>query len=279
MTYREEKMIVNVKDSDHGKILYTDNAGEEHTYYPCNNIWIEAQTLEVLTSLGSFKEDGKEPQLVTGVRGTVVLKDWSISVVGDERSKVRHLTISLDAGDWKPQSPETTEHDLSMLSNELGGAMLGFNRADWEIGSDDEWWISCHLPQAFIDALVADIRNSHIYSMRLGLKLQGLYTTDPFSYRGDLFIRPDRKDNTISIPDMATGFVRSIHFASTPRDLRKPEPAEPVEPEYEDTPPAPTPDPVAAAIASLGARVEQMRNTFKWIGSFIVLALIFAAGK
>ncbi|WP_090142313.1 hypothetical protein [Limnohabitans sp. DM1] len=187
------------------------------------------------------------------------------------------MTISLDAGDWKPQSLEPTEHELLTLSNELGSAMLGFNRADWEIGVDDEWWITCYLPKAFIDALVADIRNSHIYSMRLGLKLQGLYTTDPFSYRGDLFIRPDRKDNTIAIPDMATGFVRSINFTSTPRDLRKPEPAEPVEPEYEDTPP--NPDPMAVAIASLGAQVEQMRNTFKWIASFIVLALIFAAGK
>jgi hypothetical protein len=76
---------------------------------------------------------------------------------------------------------------------------------------------------------------------------------------------------------MATGFVRSINFTSSPRDLRKPEPAEPVEPEYEATPP--NPDPVAVAIASLGAQVGQMRNTFKWIGSFIVLALIFAAGK
>jgi hypothetical protein len=277
MAFKDETVVVNVKDIDHGQILYTDNAGEEHTYYPCHSIWIEVQTLEVLTSLGNFKEEGKAPPLMTGVRGTVALKDWSISVVGDPKSKVQRLTISLDAGDWKPPPPEPSEHDLSMTSNELGGAMLGFNRADWEIGNDDEWWISCYLPEAFIDALVADIRNSQMDSMKLCLKLRGIYTTDPFSYRGDLFIRPDRKDNTIAIPDMATGFVRSINFTSSPRDLRKPEPAEPVEPEYEDTPP--NPDPVAIAIASLGARVEQMRNTFKWIGSFIVLALIFAAGK
>jgi hypothetical protein len=277
MAFRDEKVIIDVKDIDRGEILYTDNAGEEHTYYPCHDIWIEVEMLEVLTSLGNIKEESKEPSLVTGVRGTVALNDWSISVVGDPRSKVRRLTISLDAGDWKPQSPETTDHDLSMLSNELGGAMLGFNRADWEIGSDDEWWISCYLPKTFIDALVADIRNNKIDSMKLRLKLRGIYTTDPFSCRGDLFIRPDRKDNTITIPDMATGFVRSINFTSTPHDLRKPELADPVESEYEDTPP--TPDPVAAAIASLGVQVEQMRNTFKWIGSFIVLALIFAAGR
>jgi hypothetical protein len=119
--------------------------------------------------------------------------------------------------------------------------------------------------------------------MKLSLTLRGLYTTEhswaPVSSRGDLFIRPNRKDNTIAIPDMATGHVRSIHFTSAPHDLRKPEPVEPVEPEYEDSPPAPVPDLVAVAIATLGAQVEQIRSTLKWIGGFIVLALLFVAGR
>lgn len=285
MAFGDEKVFVNVKDIDHGEILYTDKAGVEHTYYPCRSIWLEVQTLEVLTILGDCKEEGQEPQLVTRVCGTVALEDRSISVVGDPKSKVGRLTISFDAGDWKPKPAEPTEDDLLMLSSKLGGAMLGFNRADWEIGSDDDWWISCYLPKAFIDALVADIRNGQIDGMKLSLALRGLYTTEhswaPVSSRGDLFIRPDRKDNTIAIPDMATGHVRSIHFSSAPCDLRKPEPVEPVEPEYEDTPPAPAPvpDPVAVAITALGARVEQMRSTLKWIGGFIVLALLFVAGR
>ena len=123
-----------------------------------------------------------------------------------------------------------------------------------------------------------------IDGMKLGLSLRGLYTTEhswtPVSSRGDLFIRPDRKENTIAFPNMATGHVSSIHFTSTPRDLRKPEPLEPVEPEYEGTPPAaPALHPVAVAIADLGARVEQMRSTLKWMGGFIVLALLFVAGR
>lgn len=283
MAFGDEKVVVNVKDIDGGEILYTDNAGVEHTYYPCRSIWIEVQTLEVLTVLGDRKEEGQEPPLVTRVRGTVALEDRSISVVGDPKSKVRRLTISFDAGDWKPKFVEPTKDDLPMLSSELGGAMLGFNRADWEIGNDDDWWISCYLPKAFIDALVADIRNGQIDGMKLSLALRGLYTTEhswaPISSRGDLFIRPDRNDNTIATPDMATGHVRSIHFTSAPRDLRKPEPVEPVEPEYQDMPPAPDPDPVAVAITALGARVEQMRSTLKWIGGVIVLALLFVAGR
>lgn len=285
MAFGDEKVVVNVKDIDHGGILYTDNAGVEHAYSPCRSIGIEVQTLEVLTVLDDPKEEGQEPPLVTRVGGTVALEDSSISVVGDPKSKVHRLTISFEAGDWRPK-PVKPPFDGWIPSSELGGAMLGFNRANWEVGIDDNWWISCYLPKAFIDALVADIRNGQIDGMKLSLSLRGLYTTEhfwgPVSFRGDLFIRPDRKDNTIAFPDMATGHVGSIHFTSAPRDLRKPEPVEPlepVEPEYEDTPPAPALDPVAVAIAAHGARVEQMRSTLKWIGGFIVLALLFVAGR
>ena len=139
MAFGDEKVVVvNVKDLDHGEILHTENAGVEHTYYPCRNILINVQTLEVLAMLGDLKEDRQEPPLVTRVRGTVALKDRSISVVGDPKSKVNRLTISIDAGDWKPKPVELTEHDLPILFSKLGGAMLGFNRADWEIGNDND---------------------------------------------------------------------------------------------------------------------------------------------
>lgn len=283
MAFGDEKVVVNVKDIDRGEILYTDKAGVEHTYYPCRSIRLAVQTLEILTDLGDRNVEGQEPPRATRVCGTVALEDRGISVVGDQKSKAHRLTISFGAGDWKPEPVEPTEDDLPMLSSELGGAMLGFNRADWEIGNDDDWWISCYLPKVFIDALVADIRNGQIDGMNLSLALRGLYTTEhswaPVSSRGDLFIRPDRTDNTITIPDMAIGHVTSIHFTSAPRDLRKPEPAAREEPEYEDTPPPPAPDPVVVAIAALGIRVEQLRSTLKWIGAFIVLALLFVAGR
>ena len=79
------KVVVNVKDIDHGEILYTDKTGVEHTYYPCRSIRLEVQTLEVLTVLGDRKEEGQEPPLATRVRRTVALEDRSISVVGDQR--------------------------------------------------------------------------------------------------------------------------------------------------------------------------------------------------
>lgn len=142
MGYGDEKVIVDVKDINNGEILYTDKDGKETTYYPCRSIWLEVQTLEVLTVLGDPK-DGAEPPLVTRVRGTAALEDQSISVVGDPQSKVHTLTISFDAGDWTPKPVEPKEGEFPSFHGELGGAMLGFNRADWEIGNDDDWWISC----------------------------------------------------------------------------------------------------------------------------------------
>jgi hypothetical protein len=281
MAYGDEKVIVDVKDVEHGEILYTDKEGKEHTYYPCRNIWLEVQTLEILTVLSDSEEDGKEPNLVTRVRGTAVLEDRSISVAGDPKSKVRKLTISFEIGEWRLKAEEPKEDEFPSPSAHLGGAMLGFNRADWEIGNDDDWWISCYLPKTFIDALVFDIRRGQLDSMRLRLALRSLYTTEhswaPVSSRGDLFIRPDRRDNSLAIPDMAQGYVDAIHFSSAPRDLRKPEPVEPLDPEDEDAPPAP--DPVATAIAALAARVEATRSTIKWVGGFIVVALLFVAGR
>lgn len=285
MAYGDERVIVDVADIEGGQILYTDKAGKQSTYYPCDSIWLEVQTLELLTVLGEPR-DGAQAPVVVRLRGTALLEDRSISVVGDPSSKARNLTISLDAGDWKPKPVEPKDGEFPSCHTELGGAMLGFSRADWEIGNDDDWFVSCYLPQQFIDALIVDVRNGQLAGMKLSLALRGLYTSvhtfEPVSSRGDLFIRPDRRDNSLAFPDMPQGHVRAIHFHSSPRDLRKPNPVEPVEPDeagYQPEPTVPVADPVATAIGSLNQQVEQLRSTFKWVGGFIVLALLFIAGR
>ncbi|WP_440030488.1 hypothetical protein, partial [Chromobacterium amazonense] len=169
---------MDLKDVENGKILYTDMDGKKHTYYPAHRIWLEVQTLEVLTILVDPKVEGAEPPVLTRVRGTAVLQDYSISVVGDPESKVRTLTISFEAGDWRPKSEEPKPGMFPRMRSELGGAMLGFNRANWEIGNNDEWWIACYLPKPFIEALVSEVRSGHLHGMELGLALRGLYTTE-----------------------------------------------------------------------------------------------------
>jgi hypothetical protein len=98
--------------------------------------------------------------------------------------------------------------------------------------------------------------------------------------RGDLFIRPNRGDNTIASPDVASGYVRSINFTTEKVDLRKPVPIK-AEPTYEDEQPSPvTPiDPVANAIGSLSTRIENLRGTIKWVGGLVVVALFMLLMK
>ncbi|KQV60138.1 hypothetical protein ASC95_01275 [Pelomonas sp. Root1217] len=282
MDYGDEKVIIDLKDGDSGEILFTDKDGKQATYYPSHSIWLDVQTLEVLTVLNEPAE-GAEPSIGRRLRGVAVLEDRSISVVGDPRSKSRRLTISFDPGDWKSKPAPEGEAALSSLDTQLGGAMLSFSRADWEIGNDDEWWIACYLPPAFIDSLIADVRSGQLYAVKLSLSLRGLYTSshhwEPVSARGDLFIRPNREDNSLSFPDMARGYVRAIHFSSSPRDLRRPEPADVVEPSSEEEFRVEEPDPMATAITALAMRVDQLRSTIKWVGGFIVLALLFVAGS
>lgn len=287
MGYGDEKVVVDVKDVEHGEICYTDGEGKEHTYYPCRWIWLDVQDLAVWTILNAPKDDGAQPSLATRVRGTVMLEDRSISVVGDPGTRVRELSLALEAGEWRPPSVPYDISEPTSFGNHLGGAMLGFNRADWEAGTDDDWWISCYLPKDFIDSLVSDIRSGQLNSMRLTLTLRSLYTTEhsfaPVSSRGHLFIRPNRKDNSLEIPDLAQGYVNAVHFSSAPIDLRKPEPIdigpaenEPVLTESQDAD-TPTPDPTAAALTALGTRVDELRSTLKWVGGFIVVALLFVA--
>lgn len=282
MAFGDEKVVIDVKEIDHGEILYIDKDGAEYTYYPCHSNWLEIESLEVLTTLGEPREEGAEPSVVTRVRGTGRLGDRSISVVGDPGSRTRTLTVSFEAGQWRPKE-ETKE--LVSFFTPLGGAMLGFNRADWEVGNDSEWWMSCFVPKAFIDALSTDIQSGRLITANVGVALHGLYTTEhtyaPISIRGDLFIRPNKRDNTIEIPEMASGYVRSVSFSSAKVDLRKPEPVEVESNTSPDEPlqPSVVADPVAIAIETLCARVEKLRGTLQWVGGFIVVALLFVASK
>lgn len=292
MALGDPTVVVDVKDIERGEIQYTDADGKAHTYYPNRRIWLEVQTLELLTFLREPQEQGAEPQLVTRVRGTAVLEDYSISVVGDPATRVRKLTIVLAAEEAQPK-PEEPEVE-TFAFGQLGRAMLGFNRADWEIGNSDEWWIECYLSKPFIEAMISDTRSGQIHGMQLSLSLKGLYTTEhsmaPVSSRGHLFIRPNKRDNTIKLPELATGDVRSIHFASSSRDLRKPELLEPEAPLVTELPieddalltAAEAPeivrdDLVATAIGHLNARLEKMHGTVKWVGGLIVFALLIVA--
>lgn len=286
MAYGDEKVIVDVREGDRAQIIYKDGEGKEHKYYPARYAYFVVENLQTLVALNEPQEGQTAPVIVRRICGTARLEDRGLSVVGDPKSQTHTLTMSFEASDWRPKREPAADDELgTMFSPVLGGAMLGFNRHDWEIGNDDEWWSACHLPQQFVEQLEAAIISGQVTSVRVGLALRGLYSDEgdwaPVSARSNLFIRPNRKDNDIGSPDLANGFVSSIVFTTTMVNLRKPPEPESVEP-TDDFEPPPRPalaDPVSTAIAALAARVEATRSTIKWVGALIVVALLFVAGR
>lgn len=287
MAFGDEKVVVDVRDVEHSdEIEYADKAGAKHTYYPCQANWLKVEDLQVLIALTNPPEGTKEPGLVTRIRGIARLEDRSLSVVGDPATKTCTLTVSFEAGEWPPKdTEELILYRATHLFSPMGVAMLGFNRADWEIGNKSEWWVSCYVPAAFVQALEASVKSGQLTSVRVGLALRGLYTTvhsyARISAGGDLFIRPNRSDNTIEIPDMASGYVHSLYLTTAKVDLRKPEPIEPEDTSFDDapTPPAIPVNPVANAVDLLSARVEKLRTTLKWVGGFIAVAVFLLVMK
>lgn len=283
MSYGDEKVIVDVREGERAQILYRDREGKEHKYYPARYAYFVVEDLQTLIMLNEPREGQTEPVIVRRIRGTARLEDRSLSVVGDPKSKTRTLVMSIEASDWRPNREPVADDELgTTFSNFLGGAMLGFNRHDWEIGNDDEWWSACYLPKQFVQELEASIVSRQLTSVRVGLALRGLYSDEgdwaPVSARSNLFLRPNRKDNDIEYPDLATGFVSSIAFTTAKVDLRQPPEPEEMEP-TDDIEPTAEVDPIATAIATLAARVEATRGTIKWVGGFIVVALLFLAGR
>ena len=136
-----------------------------------------------------------------------------------------------------------------------------------------------------MDALLAEARSGTLTGCRLGVRLRHLYTDDhplaPPASRGNLFLRPDMKDNTIKHPHMAHGLVTMLVMESPEVSIRKPEvdPEEMPEHVGSNEPQEAPANPTAAAIEALSARVEAMRGTLKWVGGFLVLALLYAAHR
>lgn len=285
MTTTNADAAVIKKGSD-GEIEFTDKDGVKHTYYPSTSIWLDVLELKISVGLAD-PADGQPPTLYTRLLGKARLEDRSISVVGDPSTKSRELSITLEAQEWVPPSEEpVTEGRLDLkilmgLRSAKGSAMLSFNRADWEIGTKDEWWCACFLPSRFIDALTESVRRGELQSLSLSLGLSKLYKSGhplaPVSSRSDLYLQPVNAEFT----ETAQGHVQSIAFNSSHRNLRD-EPVAEVgdEPAVEAyaAPSEPQPDPVATAIAGLATRVDALRTTLKWVGGLIIVVLLFMGG-
>jgi hypothetical protein len=89
------------------------------------------------------------------------------------------------------------------------------------------------------------------------------------------------KDNTIKHPPMAHGLVTMLVMQAPEVSIDKPEidPEEMPEHWGSNEPQATPASRTASAIDALSARVEAMRGTLKWVGGFLVVALLYAVHR
>ncbi|GAB1391622.1 hypothetical protein MASR1M6_38040 [Rubrivivax sp.] len=179
MAYGDEKVIVDVRECERAQIIYKDGEGKEHKYYPARYAYFIVEDLQTLVVLNEPPEGQTDPVIARRIRGTARLEDRALSVVGDPKSKTHTLSMSFEASDWRPKRELIADDELgTMFSSSLGGATLSFNRHDWEIGNDDEWWSACYLPKPFVEQLEAAITSGQLTSVRVGLALRGLYSDE-----------------------------------------------------------------------------------------------------
>lgn len=273
-----EKVVVNLVERDDKSVEHTGPDGQR-TYYPGRHAWMDLQDLQVWRHLRETETD--KPKMVLQLQGEARLQDYDISVIGEPENKTRSIRVSVQARDEVPEAFKDYESVIGVGFKPLGIAQLGFNRADWEIGNSDEWWLSCYVTESTLVALADAVDSKSLQSLKLGLMLRNLYTSEgpwaPVSSKAHLFLRPSRHDNSIALPEMASGYIVHLSRAQGRVDLRPAKVDETDDTQEHMLPREVTPDPIAGAITALSASVAALRHTIKWVGGIAAACLVILA--
>lgn len=292
MAYGEEKVAIKLRNGEeNGALIETREDGKEENYYPKQfaTHW-SCEKLQVRQGF-AYREEGDQdpPKTITYVTGIARLSsDYDVSVIGEPENKAATVEVSFrpdDSSDLLEESENEKKESRYRLSRPYGRAILGFNRADWEIRSDDQWWLECRLHSTALQPLIDAITAGTLKQANLSVRLNNLYTDEPpyvpFSREAHLFLRPDKRDNTIDMPEIAHGWLEGLGLGLGVVDI-----ASTSEPEldYEqDTRKADVADsasqPAIQASQFVAARIDALRITVKWVGGLIAAALFLLLFK
>lgn len=292
MAYGEEKVAIKLRDGEEGgALIETREDGKEETYYPKQfaTHW-NCEKLQVRQGF-AYREDGNQdpPKTITYVTGIARLSsDYDISVIGEPDNKTATVELSFrpdDSLDLLEESENEKKESRYRISRPYGRAILGFNRADWEIQSDDQWWLECRLHSTALQPLINAISAGTLSQASLSIRLNNLYTDEPpyvpFSREAHLFLRPDKRDNTIDMPEIAPGWLEGLGLGLGTVDIAPPSKPEPA---YEqDTHKADATDSVSQSAIQVSqfvaARIDALRLTMKWVGGLIAAVLFLLLFK
>jgi hypothetical protein len=287
MAYGAEKVVVNVRDGERGGLTETTPDGKEVQHYPQRfNVYWKCERLEVRRGIAWRESESTPPTLVTWVSGVAQLH-WanSLGIIGDPKKTTTIVDISFRAVDdplrtdlEHPAAKELSEPSSSFGRRRSGFATLGFTRADWETGTDESWWLQCDLYPDTLEGLIAGVVGGALQEVYVTVRLRDLYSDTPgyvpgFGRDSDLFLRPNKRDNTLEFPENAIGWVVDLTWKLQSAELI-PAPQEEARQPETAAPPDESASPLMQATQLLAMRLEALRATVKWVGSLIVAMLL-----
>lgn len=292
MAYGEEKIAIKLRDGEeNGALIETCEDGKEKNYYlkQFATHWT-CEKLQVRQGF-AYREEGDQdpPKTITYVTGIARLSsDYDISVIGEPKNKAATVELSFqpdDSSNLLEESESEKKESRYRLSRPYGRAILGFNRGDWEIRSDDQWWLECRLHSTALQPLIDAISAGTLKQANLSVRLNNLYTDEPpyvpFSREAHLFLRPDKRDNTIDMPEIAHGLLEGLGLGLGFVDIASPSEPEPDydQDTYKTDVTDSVPQPTIQASQFVAARIDALRITVKWVGGFIAAALFLLLFK
>ncbi|RYH66486.1 MAG: hypothetical protein EON54_04900 [Alcaligenaceae bacterium] len=274
-------MPIQIAENENKEIEVTFEDGKKRNYYPGWQMILDVHTVQGAMQIQDEGVEGVQAKRY--ITGTAVLQDRDISIIGEPEKKSRTLELSI----WDREIPLREDGEQPGFSTPAGFANIGFNRADWEHGTKDQWYVALYLPKATFEPLIAAIEEGKVATMILMLRLKVFTTHHPMAPGArdkNLFLRPADPSDTLDWPKHANGYVSSIIMKNVFHAIAPPSEPDPYA--SEDNPNTEIPDsaripadPVATAVLALSANVEKLRTSLKWGAGLIFIALLFLVGK
>lgn len=210
------------------------------------------------------KEDPFERALVTTLRGNASIDDMAIEIVGDPDSRSNAISVSIVAANEERREWAMRDSQEGIIRQ----TVLGYNKYDWEIGLDSEWFLEISLSVEQMNDLVSSVRDRSVSAVTVGVESPKLYVEEwyaPPAARINWFIRPER--------GLVHGRVVSLDIRRTPIKLA---PAEEITTYRDDEGGKPThslpstsPD-ISVSIDRLSEKVGKLTKYVGWLAIFVL---------
>lgn len=201
-----------------GELIETRVDGKEKVYYSTTKtVYWTCERLQVCKRIDNVNES--KLKTTTFVTGLVRFDQESdLSLFGADQYTTKTVTLVFNSNDQLDLS-EAAKADSALLGlfEPLGLCTMCFNKADWEIVGNDEWWMEVNVHSAILQELVDAISNGTLTETKLGIRLDNLFSNEaqsmPWASREQrLFLRPRQSDNNAFYPEPASGYLVLFRF-------------------------------------------------------------------